>query len=338
MKLGLAFLVAAATMLAVTAARAGEGFDLDVEPRTLREQTGEWQLQDLAVGESGYIFGGTLCEVDGRLHVFGNAGLSEKSSFVASLRVTAMPGRRVSIKVEPEKKAAGRLTPKHLSFLTKRVNCGSLEDHWPAAAPLFRVDSINGHESLSALLAGLVEPGGGAEAEPGDAKKALNEMLAEVEEEEKKRGTGADDLLPEWRVTESRSKIDDTPSVFMSLDAIEKIAARYGTQRPSMHIRCNENTTAIYFAVEDFFMEDEATVIYRLDEAEAKTVKMPVATNRTAFGLWRGNTAIPFVKGLFSKKRMVVRVTPRNSGARTFEFALGPLEEKIAPLRKACQW
>ena len=84
--------------------------------------------------------------------------------------------------------------------------------------------------------------------------------------------------------------------------------------------------------------DDSGNITYRLDDETAKTVSANASTNNRALGLWRGNRSIPFLREMFGKNRMVVRMRPFNESPFTANFEISGLEDAITPLRSACNW
>jgi len=148
--------------------------------------------------------------------------------------------------------------------------------------------------------------------------------------------------LYSWRVTSSTSPIDDSTNVYMRLISTNDIAGRLGKLGPAtMILRCTENTTAAIFRMNDLFLADlqsYGNVIYRIDDEKAKTRRMRESTSNEALGLWRGATAIPFIKSLFGHNELLVQITPYNENPVRATFNISGIEEEIKPLRKACNW
>ena len=145
-----------------------------------------------------------------------------------------------------------------------------------------------------------------------------------------------------WRVSISQSKVDDSTTVVLSSDALETVSGRFNrTARPLFVLRCQENTTAAFINFDGLHMADHRgyeNVTFRVDKNKAFTRAMRTSTNKQALGLWSGGSAIPFIRGLFGGKVLLVQATPFNESPVTFQVNISGLEEAIAPLRKACNW
>lgn len=145
-----------------------------------------------------------------------------------------------------------------------------------------------------------------------------------------------------WSVRRTRSEVDDSERVVLTLTSSDSIRGRFQQPGPAtMVVRCEENTTSVYLLFNDLFMSDiqgYGQVTVRVDERRAREISMGVSTDNMALGLWRGRTAIPFIRDLFGGERMFVRATPFNETRVEMTFPIAGLEEAVSPLREACGW
>ncbi len=145
-----------------------------------------------------------------------------------------------------------------------------------------------------------------------------------------------------WQVDTETSAFDDSATVFLTLMSNEEIRGQFGRPGPaSLHLRCEENTTALFLWVNDMFLSDiqgYGTVDYRIDDQKARSARMDASTSNKALGLWSGPRAIPLIKELLDGRRVVFRVTPYNDSPVEFSFDLTGIGAAVAPLRKACSW
>jgi type VI secretion system protein VasI len=145
-----------------------------------------------------------------------------------------------------------------------------------------------------------------------------------------------------WVVETEVSAIDDSLGVFLTLSSKDPVPGPYGQFGPLMlTLRCMENTTAATIYFNQYFMADirgGGQVEYRLDDAEAQTLRMVSSSDNMFLGLWSGGLAIPWIKSLLDAERLVVRAMPMNEGAVTGEFDLNGLENVIGQLREECSW
>lgn len=149
------------------------------------------------------------------------------------------------------------------------------------------------------------------------------------------------DDFGEWKIRTEKSKFDDSLKVFLHVRKTNSVTDRFGNDKDiALVLRCQENTTSAFF-VFDTFMSDNngrGIVEYRLDKDKKKTVSMTESGDNQALGLWRGGSAIPFIRQLLNKKAMVVRATPFSESPMTIEFNISNLENAIKPLAEACNW
>lgn len=146
----------------------------------------------------------------------------------------------------------------------------------------------------------------------------------------------------QWRVSEERSRLDDSRSVYMALDSLQPVVNQYGqSRRLLMMLRCQENTTSAFIIWADHFMSDhqgKGRVSYRIDDRPAGRVNMTASTDNQALGLWNGGSAIPFIKRLFDGDELYVRATPFSESPVEAVFPITGVEDAIEPLREACNW
>jgi type VI secretion system protein VasI len=145
-----------------------------------------------------------------------------------------------------------------------------------------------------------------------------------------------------WQVSISQSRIDDSTTVVLSSGALETVHGRFNrVARPTLVLRCLENTTAAYIGFDGLHMTDHRgyeNVTFRVDKNKAFTRAMRASTDKRALGLWSGGSAIPFIRNLFGGSVLLIHATPFNEAPVTFQVNIAGLEKAIAPLRKACNW
>lgn len=144
----------------------------------------------------------------------------------------------------------------------------------------------------------------------------------------------------EWRVEEETSRMDGSPSVFMSMLAEEPILNNFGGKTTvSLHIRCKERVTNLFVAADWFLGTARAVpVMLRIDQEKPFQQSWEPSTNGKAAGLWNGASAIPFLKSLFGKETLLIRLAPYSESSKEMAFPIGDLAKAIEPLRKACGW
>ena len=142
-----------------------------------------------------------------------------------------------------------------------------------------------------------------------------------------------------WSVSTKTSPIDDSTNVYMYVDADELIRDRYGNAtRPSLWVRCAENTTSLFINWGVYLGLDETWMTHRIDDAKAVTSEWSVSTTNESVGRWRGGSSIPFIKGLFDRRTLLAQITPYGESPVIVTFNVSGLEEAVQPLRDACGW
>lgn len=138
-----------------------------------------------------------------------------------------------------------------------------------------------------------------------------------------------------WLTKESISKIDDSKTVTLFLDAKNTIKGRFNVERPSMIIRCAENKTALYINTNIYLGIDETRVLSRLGKSKARTTNWYISTdNKAVFH----PKPIGFSKKMFNYDSLLIELTPYGENPAQIEFDIRGLKHAIAPLRKACNW
>lgn len=144
-----------------------------------------------------------------------------------------------------------------------------------------------------------------------------------------------------WGVSVKKSPMDDSTNVFLTALSEEDLPGRLGGPGPKAYllVRCMERVTSYYIVWGDTFIGSDSTrVQYRLDDEKPKTEGVSISTDHKATGHFSGGRAIPFIKEMFGKKKLLVRVTPYSESPIAVTFDITGLEGAIKPLRQACKW
>ena len=145
-----------------------------------------------------------------------------------------------------------------------------------------------------------------------------------------------------WNVSQHRSPIDDSTNVYLTVWSNNEVQGRFGSPgNAKMVVRCKENTSTVYFQMNDLFLADiqsYGNVVTRIDKEKARTYRMRESSDNKALGLWRGSTAIPFIKSLFGHDELLVQITPYNESPVMATFNISNLRTAIKPMREACHW
>jgi type VI secretion system protein VasI len=148
----------------------------------------------------------------------------------------------------------------------------------------------------------------------------------------------------EWGVRVDESEMTDETTVVLRVESEDPVQCNFsGMERPTLILRCQENTTAVYIATDGCHMASSeynnyGDVTYRLDNDPARTRGFQESTDNRALGLWSGGEAIPLIKAMLGHDEMLVRFTPFSSSPLTAKFPIAGLDEAVRPLREACGW
>ncbi|RLP21993.1 type VI secretion system-associated protein TagO [Mesorhizobium sp. YM1C-6-2] len=203
--------------------------------------------------------------------------------------------------------------------------------------------------TLAALLAAAIVgvAAGTASAAPIDCIKITNDLdrLACYGKETGRTPSASTfaEAAGKWVITRETSKLTDQPTVVMSLSSVESVDCGWNKgEKIGLVLRCHENKTVLYFATGCHMVsndyDDYGDITYRLDDQKARTVKGDVSTDNRAIGLWAGGKSIPVIKQMFSRDKMIVRMTPYSESPFTATFDIKGTEEASKALREACGW
>lgn len=169
-----------------------------------------------------------------------------------------------------------------------------------------------------------------------ELQEANRERVAQAAEAERLRNRGR-----QWRYYSSQSQMMDFTNHFLTVEPQAPVRDRFNRElNVILRIRCMENTTALVLTADEYLGLDNISVQWRIDDGSTFRTNPSIATNREAFGLWRGGESIPFIQRLLREdaEYLTVRYTPYGENARTMRFHVHGLDTRITPLREACGW
>lgn len=144
-----------------------------------------------------------------------------------------------------------------------------------------------------------------------------------------------------WSTDYSKSEMDDSTTVLISLDAEKDIRSwPNNVTRPTLMIRCKENATNAYIvtgtkANPELGNYNSATARMRLDDGPTQSYLMSESTDGEALFL---SQPIGKLKQWEGKKKLTFEFTPFNSSPQATSFAIVGIENALKPVRKACKW
>lgn len=157
-----------------------------------------------------------------------------------------------------------------------------------------------------------------------------------------------------WRMSESRSPMDDSLTVITSLDSEDNITGPVQSTRPTLIVRCKGKNTDVYLvtgvaaSIERSMIGDLKsyhTVRLRLDQADATVTAWDDSTDRRTLFLrsltldpMSYHDSIPFAKQLARANTLIIEFTPFDSPPATIRFDLRGGEQHIKRVAEACGW
>ena len=141
-----------------------------------------------------------------------------------------------------------------------------------------------------------------------------------------------------WQVTEERSQLEDRTDVWLSVVSENTQPNQIGQPEVAgLYIRCMDNSTNVFVTFNDYTSYDQ-TVKYRTDEDELQSIWMQTMNGGQGIGIWSGAKAIPFIKSLYGKQKLVLAYDSYSNYNLEFVFPINGLEEKVSAVAEACGW
>ena len=161
-------------------------------------------------------------------------------------------------------------------------------------------------------------------------------------------------MTDKWRMSESRSPMDDSVIVIASLDSEDKINGPVQSTQPTLMIRCKEKKTEVYLvtgvaaSIETSYgggMKCYHTVRIRLDREEPTLTAWDDSTDHHTLFLrsltldpMSFHDAVPFAKQLSKASTLTLEFTPFDSSPATVRFDLRGGESHVTKVGEACGW
>lgn len=153
--------------------------------------------------------------------------------------------------------------------------------------------------------------------------------------EQKSDATEGESDLSKWEITEEKSPIDESPRITAFIVPKSTGGGKSLLGEPSIGLRCYDKKTSVIYLHNQFGINEQTGVTYRIGSEPARTEKWGRSDNYRAVGLWSGNKAIPFIKKLKNGETLAIQTdNPRSEAV----FDLGNVEEVATKLAAACNW
>jgi type VI secretion system protein VasI len=139
----------------------------------------------------------------------------------------------------------------------------------------------------------------------------------------------------EWSVEVGKSEVDGSPTIVAMLTPTE--ASGEGSGRGlALVLQCAQNTTSVSFSTDIPVTDETVPVTISIDDAPAVSSSWSRSETGSSVGLWRGATAIPFIRSLPDNGQLVVRIGEPGQVAAQFNVGkVGDVRQQVA---EACEW
>lgn len=142
----------------------------------------------------------------------------------------------------------------------------------------------------------------------------------------------------QWNVQIEGSAIDDRKDVYLRVMSDKAEGTGYGnTSHAFFYVRCMKNSTNSFITFNSYTTDDQS-VKYRVDDGPMQKVWMETMNGGDGIGIWSGARAIPFIKGLLDKEKLVVAYESYSNANLEFTFDISGLRNRIGPLAESCGW
>lgn len=138
-----------------------------------------------------------------------------------------------------------------------------------------------------------------------------------------------------WSVEVGKSAVDGSPMFVAMLSPTEASGAGIGRGSIALVLRCAQNTTSVSFSTDAPMMEDTVPVTISIDGAPAVSSSWSRSETGNSVGLWRGATAIPFIRSL-RDNGLAVRIG--EPGRVDAQFNVGNVGDVAQQIAEACEW
>lgn len=140
----------------------------------------------------------------------------------------------------------------------------------------------------------------------------------------------------EWSVEVRKSATDGSSTIVAMLAPTEASGAGIGRGSVALVLQCAQNTTSVSFSTDMPMTEDTVPIAISIDDAPADSSSWSRSETGNSVGLWRGATAIPFIRSLPDNGQLVVRIG--EPGRIEAQFNVGNVGDITQQIAEACEW
>lgn len=142
----------------------------------------------------------------------------------------------------------------------------------------------------------------------------------------------------QWSLETETSALDGRTDVWLRVTSENTQPNQIGrATRAHFWVRCMQNRTNAFITFESYTSRNQQ-VRYKLDDKPIQSVWMETMDGGLGIGIWSGNRAIPFVRGLFGASEMVVGYASFSDRNLEFTFDISGLRQRIEVLAESCEW
>ncbi|QXT39447.1 type VI secretion system-associated protein TagO [Gymnodinialimonas ceratoperidinii] len=150
------------------------------------------------------------------------------------------------------------------------------------------------------------------------------------------------DTIGTWDLMEVIPPVGSQNVLILSTDSFEPIEGIFGRQEHAqLVLSCVENVTNLAVHFGENYMSDVGsfrTLIYKIDDEAPVALAAAASEDNFGLGLFTGVEAIPVIRSLFDRERLLVSATSFTGRDITASFAIDGVEAAAEPLRELCNW
>ena len=134
-------------------------------------------------------------------------------------------------------------------------------------------------------------------------------------------------LDDKWILSKETSAFGDGNTLFLVLDA--------HANKGIMSLRCMEKETKFILNLNEYMGSEPMRLEYKIDDTPITEVEAnPSKDGQLVFM----PNSIEFIKSLFGKKKLAIRVAPYNKSKTERVYDISGIENVIEPLAQECGW
>ena len=136
---------------------------------------------------------------------------------------------------------------------------------------------------------------------------------------------------PEWKLQESTSAVDDSKTVYLTLD----VDNQFKGEKTTLSLRCKEGETEAIVDLETFLSTGEVKTTTRIDKEKAEIESWLISSN---FKALFHPKPMEFIKSMIGHNKLLFQVTPYSKDPVEMTFSIAGLDKVVGTLQEACNW